>query len=101
VQPHKLWKREANDLVFTHSLKLTDALLGVKHSIEGLDGVIELDIPAGASTGEVLRVRGRGVPHVHEKNKRGDALIKLSIVMPKKLSRKAMEFIKGLQEEGI
>ena len=101
VQPHKAWKREGNDLVYTHSIKLTDALLGVKHTVEGLDGAIEVDVPAGASTGEIFRVRGRGVPHVHEKNKRGDVLIKLSIVMPKKLSRKAMDYIKGLQEEGM
>jgi molecular chaperone DnaJ len=101
VQPHKLWKREGNDLAYTHGIKLTDALLGVKHSVDGLDGTIEIDVPAGASTGEILRVRGRGVPHIHEKNKRGDVLIKLSIVMPKKLSRKAMDLIKSLQEEGI
>lgn len=101
VAPHKLWKREGNDLVYSHSIKLTDALLGVNHTIEGLDGSIELDIPAGASTGEVLRVRGRGVPHVHEKGRRGDVLVRIAISMPKKLSRKAMDHIKGLQEEGI
>jgi molecular chaperone DnaJ len=101
VLPHKLWKREGNDLSYTHNIKLSDALLGVKHTIDGLDGSIEIDVPAGAATGEILRVRGRGVPYIHEKNKRGDVLIKLSILMPKKLSRKAMEYIKGLQEEGI
>lgn len=101
VNAHKLWKREGNDLSTTHEIKLTDALLGTKHTVEGLDGVIEIDVPAGASTGEILRVKGRGVPHVHEKNKRGDALIKISIAMPKKLSKKAMAFIEGLQEEGL
>ena len=101
VMSHKIWKREGNDLVTTHSIKLTDALLGVKHNIDGLDGKIEIEVPVGASNGEVLRVRGRGVPHIHDKHKRGDVLVKLSIVMPKKLSRKAMSFIEGLKEEGI
>ncbi len=101
VNPHKIWKREGNDLVITHEIKLTDALLGSSHVIEGLDGKIEIDIAQGASTGEVLRVKGRGVPHVHEKNRRGDALIKLSIAMPKKLSKKAAAFIEGLKEEGL
>ena len=101
VLPHKIWKREGNDLVITHGIKLTDALIGAKHTIEGLDGKIEIDIPEGASSGEVLRVRGRGVPHIHEKNKRGDILVKLSIAMPKKLSKKAMMLIEGLQEEGL
>lgn len=101
VIPHKVWKREGNDLVITHEIKLTDALLGIRHSLEGLDGTIELEIAPGAQAGEVLRVKGRGVPHVHEKGRRGDVLVKLSIAMPKKLSKKAIAFIEGLKEEGI
>ena len=101
VTPHKIWKREGNDLVITHEIKLTDALLGVKHTIEGLDGKIEIEIAPGAQAGEVLRVKGRGVPHVHEKNRRGDVLVKITIAMPKKLSRKAISFIEGLKEEGL
>jgi molecular chaperone DnaJ len=101
VHSHKLWKREGNDLSIVHEIKLTDALLGTKHTVEGLDGTIEIDVPAGASTGEILRVKGRGVPHIHEKGKRGDVLVKLHIAMPKKLSKKAMAFIEGLQEEGL
>ncbi len=101
VQADKLWKREANDLVIKHSIKLTDALLGVKQTISGLDGDIVLDIPAGVSAGETLRVRARGVPHVHDKSKRGDVLVKLDIAMPKKLSKAAMKLVEGLQEEGL
>ncbi len=101
VTPHKLWKREGNDLVITHEIKLTDALLGVRHKIDGLDGSIDIEIAPGAQAGEILRVKGRGVPHVHEKGRRGDVLVKLSIAMPKKLSKKAQAFIEGLREEGI
>lgn len=101
VTPHKIWKREGNDLVLTHEIKLTDALIGVHHTIDGLDGSIDIEIAPGASTGEILRVKGRGVPHLHEKNKRGDVLVKLTIAMPKKLSKKAMAYIAGLKEEGL
>ncbi len=101
VQSDKVWKREGNDLVIKHSIKLTDALLGTKQAIEGLDGTIDIDIPAGVSAGEILRVKHRGVPHVHDKQKRGDVLVKLDIAMPKKLSKAAMKFIQGLQEEGL
>jgi molecular chaperone DnaJ len=101
VQADKTWKREGNDLVIKHSIKLTDALLGIKHTVAGLDGDIALDIPPGASTGEVLRVKGRGVPHVHDKGKRGDVLIKLDIAMPKKLSKHAMKLVEQMKEEGL
>lgn len=101
VIPHKIWKREGNDLITTHEIKLTDALLGIKHTIEGLDGTIDIEVSQGASTGEILRVKSRGVPHVHEKGRRGDVLVKLSILMPKKFSKKAAAFIEGLKEEGL
>ncbi|MEN9337894.1 MAG: hypothetical protein RIQ41_208 [Candidatus Parcubacteria bacterium] len=101
VQADKIWKREGNDLVIKHSIKLTDALLGVKQTIDGLDGGIEIDVPAGVSAGEVLRVKSRGVPHVHDIKRRGDALIKLEIAMPKKLSKKAMALVEQMKEEGI
>lgn len=101
VQSDKVWKREGNDLTIKHSIKLTDALMGVKQSIEGLDGTIEIDVPAGVSAGEVLRVKSRGVPHVHDKTKRGDVLVKLDIAMPKKLSKVAMKLVEGLKEEGL
>ena len=101
VQNDKVWKREGNDLIIKHSIKLTDALVGVKQSRDGLDGAIDLDIPGGVSAGEVLRVKGRGVPHVHDSKRRGDVLVKLEIAMPKKLSKKAMNLIDQLKEEGI
>lgn len=101
VQADKVWKREGSDLVIKHSIKLTDALLGVKQTIEGLDGGIDIDVPAGVSAGEVLRVKSRGVPHVNDAKRRGDALIKLEIAMPKKLSKKAMALVEAMKEEGI
>lgn len=101
VQTDKLWKREGHDLSIKHSIKLTDALLGVKHTIAGLDGDIAIDIPAGASTGEILRVKGRGVPHIHDKAKRGDVLVRIDIAMPKKLSKQANAYIEKLKEEGL
>ena len=101
VAPHKLWKREGHDLSITYSIKLTDALLGAHHTLLGVDGDINVDIPGGATAGEILRIKGRGVPHLHEKSKRGDVLIKLVIVMPKKLSKDAEMLVKKLKEEGL
>lgn len=101
ITPHKTWKREGLDLVTKHSIKLSDALLGNKHTINALDGDITIDIPAGANTGEILRVRGRGVPNVHNKSQRGDVLVKLDILMPKKLSKKAMKLVEEMKEEGL
>jgi molecular chaperone DnaJ len=60
---------------------------------------VEVSIPAGATFGEILRVKGKGVPT--GKNSRGDFMVKLDIELPKKLSGKARKIVEELREEGI
>jgi len=97
--PHQSLKREGFSLTMTLDIKLTDALLGAEYAVETLDGKISVSVPEGVSHGEILRVRGKGVPM--DKTKRGDLLIKLNIKLPKKLSRKAEKLVTELKEEGI
>ena len=99
VAPHKLFKREGNNIVMDLSVKLTDAILGVEYPIETLDGKIAVKIPKGVSSGEVLRVREKGIPY--DSKRRGDLLIKIEVKTPAKLSRKAEKLIEELREEGI
>ena len=99
VASNKVWSREGYNLVMNHKIKLSDALLGAKHVIDGIDGKIDLDIPAGVSINEVIKITGRGVPN--QSRGRGDAIIRLHIEIPKKLSKKAKDFIQELREEGL
>ncbi len=97
--PHSFIKREGVNLVMDMGIKLTDALLGSEYPIETLDGKISVKIPEGVTHGEILRVRGKGVPI--DKTRRGDFLIKLNINLPKKLSKKAQKLFEELKGEGI
>lgn len=99
VRPHPVFKKEGNDLVMDLTVKLTDAILGTKYNIKTLDGEISVKIPKGVTFGEILRVKGKGVPL--SKRERGDLLIKVKIDLPRKLSREAEKAIEKLREEGI
>lgn len=99
VKPHPKFKKEGHNLVMDLKVKLTDAMLGAKYTVETLDGPVEVKIPANIQPGETLRLRDKGVPM--EGNKRGDLLINLNIQMPNKLSAKAKKLIQQLKEEGI
>ncbi len=99
VAPHAVFKRERENLIMNLSVKLTDAILGAEYSLETLDGQIKLTIPKGISSGEVLRVKGKGVP-MNTKH-RGDLFIKVEVKNPSKLSNKAERLLKELREEGI
>jgi molecular chaperone DnaJ len=99
VEPHPLFKRDGAHLRMDLSVKLTDALLGAEYQISTLDGVVKLNIPAGISYGEVLRIKNKGVPMGN--NKRGDLLARIIIKTPEKLSKQAKKLIEELKEEGI
>ncbi|MEX1027298.1 MAG: molecular chaperone DnaJ [Candidatus Paceibacterota bacterium] len=99
VKPHATFTKQGRDLLMPLSVKLSDALLGATYSIETLDGPIDLKIPQGVTHGEMLRVKGKGVPD--QSKKRGDILVKVQIQLPQKLSKEARKAVEKLQEEGI
>ncbi len=99
VEPHSVFKREGSNLIMPLSVKLTDAILGVEYPIETLDGTIMVKVPKGVSSGEILRVREKGVPI--DSKRRGDLLIKIEVKTPTKLSRKTEKLIEELRAEGL
>lgn len=106
IEKDRVWKRAGNDLATDIKIKLTDAILGAEYPLETLDGPLTLKIPAGLAYGEILRVKGRGVPNGSAARgfgatKRGDLLIRVTFPTPAKLSRSAKKAIEELREEGI
>lgn len=100
VEQHPVFKREGINLVMNLDVKLTDAIVGTKHEVELLDGKkIKVKIPAGLESGQILRVKGEGIPAGTFRN--GDLYIKTNILIPKKLSKSAKEAIDTLQKEGL
>ncbi len=98
VRKHKTFQKQGNDLVMFLDVKLSDALLGAEYQIETLDGKVGLKIPEGASTGEILQIKGKGVPNA---NRRGDILVHLRVAIPKKLSKSTKSLVEKLKEEGV
>ncbi len=99
VQPDARFKKDGPNLVTELAVKLSDALLGTDYTLTTLDGEELISIPEGVTHGELLRVKGRGVPQ--GKNKRGDLFVRIKITLPQKLSRSAKALIEKLKEEGI
>jgi len=91
--------REGNNLLTTLPIKLSDALLGGSYRVRSLDGDVEVAVPAGITHGEVVRVRGKGVPF--GRGNRGDLMVRVDIQFPKKLSTAARKLIDQLRAEGL
>ncbi len=99
VKADSAFTREGNHLQTALPIKLSDALLGSTYTIQTLDGEESVDVPAGITHGEVVRIRGRGVPY--GRGNRGDLLIRIDIQFPKKLSSAARKLIENLRNEGL
>jgi len=100
VASHPLFRREGSNLVMDLEIPLSEALLGGERVVNTLDGRIKVKIPAGIDSGELLRIRGKGVPSP-DQSKRGDLIIRVFVKIPKRLSRKARDLVEELKKEGI
>ena len=99
VQRHNTIVRNGSTLETNVRVKLSDALLGATYGVETLDGKIDIKIPAGVKHGEILRIKGKGVPTTG--SNRGDFHAKIQIDIPERLSRKARQLVEELQKEGV
>ena len=94
LAPHPIFTRDGADLTMNQPVPLYDAVLGGKVPLRTPEGTVNMTIPAGSSSGKVLRLKGRGA---FANGKRGDLLATLMIVLPEgeealtKLAQKARD----------
>jgi DnaJ-class molecular chaperone len=79
IAPHPVFKREGNDIVVEVPITFDEAVLGGKVEVPTTTGRVAVTVPAGANTGQTLRLKGKGVK---TKSKTGDQLVRLSVVLP-------------------
>jgi DnaJ-class molecular chaperone len=81
VRPSNFFKREGNDIEIELPISVSEAILGGEVKTPTIDGSILLKIPPHVSSGQKLRVPGKGVPSL-KGGKRGDQIVSLKIVTP-------------------
>jgi DnaJ-class molecular chaperone len=82
VRAHPAFRREGDDILLTLPITFDEAILGAKVTVPTIGGPVGLTIPPGASSGRVMRLRGRGVARAGRKTT-GDQLVELKVVVPK------------------
>ncbi len=97
VAEHPLFARQGHDLVCTIPVSFSQAALGTALDVPLLDGKHHLEIPAGTQAGEIIRLRGKGMPDPHSRRK-GDLLIQVHLEVPKKLNVRQQELLRELAE---
>ncbi|KAJ1446779.1 hypothetical protein M885DRAFT_491539 [Pelagophyceae sp. CCMP2097] len=96
VDKDPYFERDGPDVHVECELALWDAALGTTLNVLTLDGMVEVDVPAGAQPGQKLRLRGKGLMHVNSRG-RGNQIIHLKIVTPAALTPRQTELLRELQ----
>ena len=87
IEPHKTLKREGFDVIQDVPITFTEALLGAKIKIPGIDETLELNVPECTQNGTILTLKGKGIK-ILNKNAYGDLFARIIVEMPKSLDKK-------------
>jgi molecular chaperone DnaJ len=98
IESHPFLRREGHELHCEVPLTFSQCALGTMVEAPTLDGPKPLQIPRGTQPGDVIRVRGLGMPDVRGRGV-GDLNVHVHVEVPKKLSTRAEELLRELAEE--
>lgn len=92
--PHPTIARRGDDLIAHLKLSFTQAALGARLPLDIFDEKVDVEVERGTQPGDVLRFRGRGVPHLN-RGSRGDLLVRVDIEVPTDLTEEQEEALRS------
>ncbi|MBI5729003.1 MAG: molecular chaperone DnaJ [Candidatus Magasanikbacteria bacterium] len=98
VKPSKIFHREDFDIYTESTITFPQAVLGDTISVETIDGPVKMVVPDGTESGQLIRLKGRGITRIGSAS-RGDQYVKVKINVPKKVSKQARKLLEELGRE--
>ena len=99
VDRHPIFQRQDMNIFSTVPMSFAVAALGGEILIDTVDGKVVYDVKAGTQTDTRVRLRGKGVPSLRNKDIRGDHYVTLVVQVPDKLSSEARELLRKFDNE--
>ena len=98
VERHPIFQRQDMNIYSTAPVTFAQAALGGQIHITSVDGNMAYDIKPGTQTDTKIRLKGKGVPSLRNKNIRGDHYVTLVVQVPTKLNEEAKEYLRKYDE---
>ncbi len=96
VSPHDYFQIEGNDIAVKLPITPSEAVLGNPVEVLTLDGLVQMNLPAGVRSGQRLRLANKG--YIDDQGRRGDQLVEIQIVIPKTISPQEKELYEKLRK---
>jgi molecular chaperone DnaJ len=97
VGQHPLFVRDGDDLLCEVPVSFSQAALGGEVKIPLIEGQTDFEVPKGTQSGEVYRIRGKGLPNVHGRGV-GDLLVRVHVETPRRLTERQEELMREFAE---
>jgi molecular chaperone DnaJ len=94
---HKIFERRGDDVILVLPVSFPDVALGANVEIPTLTGKAKLTVSAGTQSGKILRMRGKGIPHLNGAGI-GDQLVQIQVYIPIKLTAEEKKALTDLKE---
>lgn len=98
VSRHPIFQRQNFDIYSTAPISFAQAALGGDVKISTIDGDILYNVKAGTQTDTKVRLRGKGVPTLRNKDVRGDHYVTLVVQVPTKLTNEQKELLEAFDD---
>ncbi len=97
VSRHKSFIRDGDDIRYELAVNFTQVALSAEVVVPTLEGKVTIKIPAGSQTGQVFKLKNKGIPHLQRRG-RGDQFVELKVVTPDSLTKKQRQLFEELAE---
>lgn len=98
VRPDPVFERDDYNILIDFPITYSQAVLGAEIEVPTIDGMVSYKVPAGTQPGTLFRLRGKGVQRLQRpEGDRGDQLVKVSVEVPQKLSKKQKEALEAFE----
>jgi molecular chaperone DnaJ len=98
VGSHRYFTRRGNNIYVTVPISVPEAALGAKIEVPTVDGKTKLRIPPGTQSGQKIRLRGKGIPSVRNKEIKGDQFVEVKITLPNVISEETKALLRQLEK---
>ena len=98
VSQHPIFRRQDYDIFSTVPVSFVQAALGATIRIDTIDGQVEYELKAGTQTDTQVRLRGKGVPSLRNKNVRGDHYVTFVVQVPTSMTKEQKEALQAFGE---
>ena len=98
VRSHPFFERDGYNVWYQANISYVQAALGCELIVPTLDGDVKYTVPAGTQPGDVFKLKDRGIQNLNGRS-RGDQLVRVEVVVPKKLSERQKELLRQFEQE--